>query len=353
MEELVTERIHDELSKINKEINLEEDSMEDFLTSDALHDYLIYIGQFPLLTKSEVKELFETYSLSHDEEIKKKIMCSNLRLVVSIAKRYFKYSMDPLDLIQEGNIGLMVAIDKFDIKKGYRFSTYATYWILHYIIRSINRNGKTIRTSIHTSEILRKINTTSEYMFLVLGREPSIEEISKQTGISEKEIQKALVHNYLTVSFSKPLIEGEEAILLEDVIRDPDTNVEEDVENSMLPCFLFSIMHQNLKERDLQIVALRWGLFDGEIHTLQYVSEYFNISKERVRQIEERVFQKLKEDATLKNYFMGTTPSTKLETINFLDEESTSLLKQEMYQRMLTSSKEKKEEPSSVKSLKR
>lgn len=320
-----------ELSEIDKMIDLQGEATDSFVSSDALHDYLIDIGKIPLLTPTEEKELFEQYALTHDEAIKNKIMCSNLRLVVSVAKKYFKLGLEPLDVIQEGNIGLMAAIDHFDVHKGFRFSTYATWWIRQSVTRSIGYKCKMIRTSIHDSEKLMKINQASNALLIQLERTPSIEEIALETKLPEEEVKRVLAQNSLIVSFSEPVNTDDDASPLEDSILDPECNVEEDVEKEMLSNFLFNVLQEKLKERDLQVIALRWGLFDGKTRTLQDLADYFHLSRERIRQIEARIFQRLKHDPTLKSYFTGNGTS-----IVFKNSKRAGLLsKEEVYQNMI------------------
>ena len=270
------------LQKIMNEVNID----------DSVKMYLKDIGRFPLLTAEE--ELFYAKAMSEgDAKAKEKLINANLRLVVSIAKRYVGRGMAFLDLIQEGNLGLMKAVDKFDYTKGFKFSTYATWWIRQAITRSIADQARTIRIPVHMVETINKLIKVSRSLLQTLGREPTSEEIAEAMGISEArviEIQKIAQD---PVSLETPIGEEDDSHL-GDFIEDTSATAPIDAaEANMLKEQVNEILG-TLAPREAMVLILRYGLRDGRPRTLEEVGKVFNVTRERIRQIEAKALRRLK-----------------------------------------------------------
>lgn len=263
---------------------------------DPLKMYLREIGEIKLLTLEEEKDLFTRYKETGDLEIRKYIANANLRLVVSIAKRYVNRGLQLLDLIQEGNLGLMTAIDKFDLSKGFKFSTYATHWIRQAITRAITDKGRAIRIPTHVSETLSKINKTKAIFIQTHdGRRPTNEEISEITGFSVKEIEKTLKFESDIVSLEEPVgtdDKGDQTTLGE-FIADENASTDYAGELSILKDLIAEVL-EGLKPREREVIILRFGLNGGTAMTLDEVGKLFNVTHERVRQIEAKALKKLR-----------------------------------------------------------
>ena len=288
----------DELEEV-EDIPIEElnnvenvDTLEGVGIDDPVRMYLREIGKIPLLTYSQELDLAKRI-LAGDERAKQKLAESNLRLVVSIAKKYVGRGMLFLDLIQEGNMGLIKAVEKFDYKKGYKFSTYATWWIRQAITRAIADQARTIRIPVHMVETINKLIRTSRHLLQQNGREPTPEEIAKEMEVSVDrviEIQKIAQD---PVSLETPIGEEDDSHL-GDFIQDEDSpSPQESASYTMLKEQLEEVM-STLTPREAKVLRLRFGLDDGKARTLEEVGREFNVTRERIRQIEAKALRKLR-----------------------------------------------------------
>lgn len=262
---------------------------------DSIRMYLKEIGEHQLLTQEEEVVLAQAIELG-DEEAKKKLCEANLRLVVSIAKHYAGRNMQLLDLIQEGNLGLMKAIEKFDYKKGFKFSTYATWWIRQAITRSIADQGRTIRIPVHMVEMINKLIRCKRTLIQELDREPDELELAEELGISVDKVNEIMKVSQEPVSLEKPI--GEEGDShLADFIPDNETaSPAEQASHTMLKEHLLQVMHE-LSPREEKVLRLRFGLDDGRNRTLEEVGREFNVTRERIRQIESKALHKMRQPA--------------------------------------------------------
>ena len=278
--------------KKNGEIDVDATVPKGIAVDDPVRMYLKEIGKVPLLTADEEVELAKRME-EGDEEAKKKLCEANLRLVVSIAKRYVGRGMLFLDLIQEGNLGLIKAVDKFDYKKGYKFSTYATWWIRQAITRSIADQARTIRIPVHMVETINKLIRVSRTLLQQLGREPTPEEISKEMGISVEKVREIQKIAQEPVSLETPIGEEEDSHL-GDFIPDDDVPAPaEAAAFSMLKEQLVEVLG-TLTDREQKVLRLRFGLDDGRSRTLEEVGKEFDVTRERIRQIEAKALRKLR-----------------------------------------------------------
>ena len=265
---------------------------EGISTDDPVRMYLKEIGRIPLLTSEEEVELARRMS-EGDEEAKKKLAEANLRLVVSIAKRYAGRGMQLLDLIQEGNLGLIKAVEKFDYTKGYKFSTYATWWIRQAITRSIADQARTIRIPVHMVETINKLIRVSRQLLQTYGREPTPEEIAAEMGLSVEKVREIQKIAQEPVSLETPIGEEEDSHL-GDFIPDEDVPAPaEAAAFSMLKEQLVEVL-DTLTEREQKVLKLRFGLEDGRARTLEEVGKEFEVTRERIRQIEAKALRKLR-----------------------------------------------------------
>ena len=259
---------------------------------DPVRMYLKEIGKVPLLTADEEIELAKRMEAG-DEYAKMKLCEANLRLVVSIAKRYVGRGMLLLDLIQEGNLGLIKAVDKFDYRKGYKFSTYATWWIRQAITRSIADQARTIRIPVHMVETINKLIRVSRQLLQTYGREPSPEEIAKEMGITVDKVREIQKIAQEPVSLETPIGEEEDSHL-GDFIPDDDVPAPaEAAAFSMLKEQLVEVL-DTLTDREQKVLKLRFGLDDGRSRTLEEVGKEFDVTRERIRQIEAKALRKLR-----------------------------------------------------------
>ena len=261
-------------------------------TDDPVRMYFKEIGKVPLLTAEEERELAIRIEQG-DEEAKKKLCESNLRLVVSIARRYLNRGLSFLDLIQEGNLGLIKAVEKFDYTKGYKFSTYATWWIRQAITRSIADQARTIRIPVHMVETINKLIRISRQLLQEYGREPTSEEIAEEMGITVEKVREIKKISQDPVSLETPIGEEEDSHLGDFI---PDEDIPSPVDAaaySMLQKHLREVL-DTLSEREKKVLILRFGLDDGRPRTLEEVGKEFNVTRERIRQIEAKALRKLR-----------------------------------------------------------
>ena len=313
-EEIVSEDILDyickELKKLgiiiteNNRYELDLNGYNGFV-EDSVKQYLKEIGKISLLSLDEELELSKRID-EGDEEAKAILAESNLRLVVSIAKRYVGRNLSFLDLIQEGNIGLMKAVDKFDSSKGYRFSTYATWWIRQAITRAIADQAKTIRVPVHMVETINKLKRVQRQMTLELDREPTEEELAKALNTTEDKVREIIKISLDPLSLETPIGEEDDSHLGDFVKDDSSLSPEEYAINEVLKDEISELL-LTLTEREEQVIKLRFGLIDGTCRTLEEVGTIFGVTRERIRQIEAKALRKLRHPSRskkLKDYLV-------------------------------------------------
>ena len=289
----------------NKEIQEEESVMlsdeeitKDVNINDPVRMYLKEIGRIPLLTAEQELE-YSVKAANGDEEAKRVLAESNLRLVVSIAKRYVGRGLLFLDLIQEGNIGLMKAVEKFDYDKGFKFSTYATWWIRQAITRALADQARTIRVPVHMVETINKMARIQRQMTLELNREPSEEELSKKMGITVDKVREVMKISQDPVSLETPIGEEDDSHLGDFVPDERTMSPEEYATNEILKEEINEVL-STLQPREQQVLELRFGLIDGTCYTLEEVGKRFNVTRERIRQIEAKALRKLRHPSRAK-----------------------------------------------------
>ena len=265
---------------------------EGIAIDDPVRLYLKEIGRVPLLTNDREKVLAERM-MEGDESAKTELVEANLRLVVSIAKRYVGRGMYFLDLIQEGNLGLMKAVEKFDYTKGYKFSTYATWWIRQAITRAIADQARTIRIPVHMVETIHKVSRYSRQMLQELGREATAEEIGEKMGMSSDKVREIMKIAQDPVSLETPIGEEEDSHL-GDFIPDDDTPSPADATSTNILREELERQLHTLTPREEHVIKLRFGLYDGRTRTLEEVGKEFDITRERIRQIEAKALRKLR-----------------------------------------------------------
>ena len=285
--------IEHEVEKFGAGENMERILEQEGLSiDDPVRLYLKEIGKVPLLSSEKEKELAERM-MAGDEEAKNELVEANLRLVVSIAKRYVGRGMFFLDLIQEGNLGLMKAVDKFDYTKGYKFSTYATWWIRQAITRAIADQARTIRIPVHMVETIHKVSRYSRQLLQEYGREPTAEEIGEKTGMSAEKVREIMKIAQDPVSLETPIGEEEDSHL-GDFIPDEDTPSPAEATSTYILREELERQLHTLTPREEHVIKLRFGLYDGRTRTLEEVGKEFDITRERIRQIEAKALRKLR-----------------------------------------------------------
>jgi len=283
----------DEIEEVTEDEIADTEALVDtFSTDDPVRMYLKEIGKIALLTPEEEVELAIRMS-EGDEEAKRRMAEANLRLVVSIAKRYVGRGMLFLDLIQEGNLGLIKAVDKFDYTKGYKFSTYATWWIRQAITRAIADQARTIRIPVHMVETINKVIRVSRQLLQELGHDPSPEEIAEEMGMPVEKVRDILKIAQEPVSLETPIGEEEDSHL-GDFIPDEDASEPSEAASyTLLKEQLITVL-STLTPREEKVLRLRFGLDDGRTRTLEEVGKEFNVTRERIRQIEAKALRKLR-----------------------------------------------------------
>lgn len=266
------------------------------IANDSIRLYLCEIGKVPLLTAKEEVDLARRIKKG-DQTAKKQLAEANLRLVVSIAKKYIGRGLSFLDLIQEGNMGLFRAVEKFDPDRGFKFSTYATWWIRQAITRAIADQARTIRIPVHMVETINKLTHAQRRLMQELGREPLIEELAAEMDMDEKKVRHILKISQDTVSLEAP-VGTEEDSKLGDFIEDDEAQSPLEATNRQLIKESIHEMLQYLSARERKIMEMRYGLLDGKTHTLEEVGQEFGVTRERIRQIEAKVLLKMREHPT-------------------------------------------------------
>ncbi len=268
------------------------EDVENAKLDDPVRMYLKEIGRIKLLTPEEEQEIAKKMA-EGDEDARKRMSEANLRLVVSIAKRYVGRGMQLLDLIQEGNLGLMKAVEKFDYTKGYKFSTYATWWIRQSITRAIADQARTIRIPVHMVETINRVLRTSHSMVQKLGREPTTKEIADELHIEESKVEEVLMIAQEPVSLETPIGEEEDSHLGDFIQDDEASQPSEEASYTLLREQLEEVL-STLTPREEQVLRMRFGLTDGKPHTLEEVGKEFDVTRERIRQIESKALRKLR-----------------------------------------------------------
>lgn len=283
----------EELELIEEEKLIDTEEMSDAMSvNDPVRMYLKEIGKIPLLTSEEETEVAKCLA-EGDEAAHNKMVEANLRLVVSIARRYVGRGLPFLDLIQEGNLGLIKAVGKFDYTKGYKFSTYATWWIRQSISRAIADHARTIRIPVHMVETINRVSRAQHELLQELGRDPSSEEIAQRLHISNEKVEEILRVAQEPISLETPVGE-EDNSHLGDFIQDEDASEPADVASyAMLREQLAGVL-KTLTPREEKVLCLRYGLIDGKMHTLEEVGDEFEVTRERIRQIEAKALRKLR-----------------------------------------------------------
>lgn len=285
------EEFEDESEKDLEHVDLS--APEGTATDDPVRMYLKEIGRIPLLSPEKEVELARRMN-EGDEDAKQQLVEANLRLVVSIAKRYAGRGMQLLDLIQEGNLGLIKAVEKFDYTKGYKFSTYATWWIKQAITRALADQSRTIRIPVHMVETMNRVIRTSRQLTQQIGREPKPEEIAQRLEMSPERVQEILKISQDPVSMETPVGEEDDSHL-GDFIRDEHMPVPEDAATYSILREQIEEVLSTLTEREQQVLRLRFGLDDGHSRTLEEVGKIFHVTRERIRQIEAKAIRRIKQ----------------------------------------------------------
>ena len=302
IDEPETDELENEEELSDEELAITAENVDAF-ADDSVRLYLREIGKIPLLTPEEEADLAQRI-VKGDKKAKDKMVESNMRLVVSIAKRYVGRGMLFLDLIQEGNLGLIKAVEKFDYRKGYKFSTYATWWIRQAITRAIADQARTIRIPVHMVETINKLVRVQRQLLQDLGREPTPEEIGEAMGIAAERVREIQKISQEPVSLETPIGEEEDS-QLGDFIQDDNAVVPQDAASFAMMQEQLGKVLDGLADRERKVIELRYGLVDGHPRTLEEVGREFGVTRERIRQIEAKTLTKLRHpsrSSKLKDY---------------------------------------------------
>lgn len=296
--------INDEERFLDDEEPVEIKEEGDKLYNDVITQYLKEIAKYPLFTVSEEKEIFHKYNTTTDkkekEKLKKKIVEANLRLVVSIAKKYVRYNYSFADTIQDGNAGLIIAVDKYDPERSYKFSTYASWWIRQSITRSIALHARTIRIPVYLEGLARKINMYNSKLSIELGRKPTEKELAAALNITIEKLKNVQMLDLFTdpVSIQTSINENDDGTI-EEFIQDKGPSIEDDYEKKELKENVETVLGI-LTEKEREVLKYRYGFYDNKEYTLESVGNIYGVTRERVRQIENRAIRKLKHSARSK-----------------------------------------------------
>ncbi len=270
----------------------DEEVAEGNAVDNAIRQYLGEIGRFPLLNAEQEMQLARRVAAG-DMEAQRSLVEANLRLVVSIAKRYNNHGVSLLDLVQEGNLGLIRATQKFDPSRGFRFSTYATWWIRQAISRAVAEYTRTIHIPVHVVELIYKVKRVTRYLYQELGRAPALEEIARAAGLTKERIVELQGMAEIPISLDAPLVDDEQYHLA-DMLEDTQTTTPADAIARQVLRDQISCALETLGQRERQVIELRYGLHDGHCHTLEELSVHFKLTRERIRQIEVKALRMLR-----------------------------------------------------------
>lgn len=272
--------------------------MEEIYINDATKAYLSEINKIPLLTEAEEKELCKKIA-NGDNNAKQTLVEHNLRLVISIVKKYQNYGLSFLDLIQEGNLGLMTAAEKFDVSKGFRFNTYATWWIRQSIGKALNEQARTIRIPPHVIDLLNKINKATNILIQKTNETPTEEELAEYLNIDVDKIHLALSMSQTVTSLDTPLGEDEETTVADIIMDQNSTNfMDKFIKESNRQ--IINTVLSTLSDKEAKVISMRFGLNDTKANTLEEIGNHFGITRERVRQIETKALRKLRNPMRMK-----------------------------------------------------
>lgn len=309
LEDPTVEKPNPQTNTSNTNITLEQKiqiikSIQANITTDAIKAYLQEIGKIPILTANEEIELAKRMELG-DKEAAEILTTANLKLVVSQAKKYVNRNLDLLDLIQEGNIGLMRAVEKFDYRKGFKFSTYATWWIRQAITRAIADQARTIRIPVHMIETINQYTKAVNELSVKLQRTPTDEEVAKHMKLDLEKILEIKDISQIPVSLETPMGDEKESRLADLVADNKTTSPERYAELTYLKKQLDEVLNE-LTDRERKVISLRFGLEDGVTRTLEEVGKVFNVTRERIRQIEAKALKKLKDKSKFLTDYLTT-----------------------------------------------
>jgi RNA polymerase primary sigma factor len=305
--EIVEEQPKEEKAEAEPEEQVEAAIPAGMALDDPVRMYLKEIGRVPLLSMEETLKngTADNAIIYHGEDAKRRLTEANLRLVVSIAKKYVGRGMLFLDLIQEGNLGLIRAVEKFDYRKGYKFSTYATWWIRQAITRALADQARTIRIPVHMVETINRLIKISRQLLQELGRDPTVEEIASEMGLTPEKVREVIKISQEPISLETPIGEEEDSHL-GDFIEDQEAVAPAEAASVMLLKEKMQDVLKNLTERERKVLVLRFGLEDGHQRTLEEVGQEFGVTRERIRQIEAKALRKLRHPSrgkALKDYW--------------------------------------------------